>query len=121
MSKRTLLDIKNERDDAKRIKKERDQYRKSGVEIPLTHWTTHQMFEYYLDVKKKYGMKLIELKELKSKLAALGAIKRLRLNGAQFVDFMSWAEENKKVKHIWHLIREIGQYKKDRKVEDDDD
>jgi len=115
MPKRTLLDIKRERDDSSRIKKERAEYRKSGVEVPLTHWTTTQMFDYYLDVKKKHGMKIIELKDQKSKLAALGAIKRLNLNGSQFVEFMGWAEREGKIKHIWHLIRDIDKFKKDMK------
>ena len=115
MKKRTLLDIKKERDQKEKIRKERKKYRDAGVEVPISHWTSYQMLEYFLKVKKKHNMKLIEAKDERSKLAALGAISRLKLNGIQFVEFVNWLEQNKQLKMIWHSIREIKKFKKDRK------
>jgi len=112
---RKLTDIMKERDSDKRVREERKTFKKLGVEMPIAHWLSTDMFNYFMELKKKRHKPILEMKDQRSQLAAMGAIKRSRMNGIQWVEFCTWLDQENKLGMLWHAIKNIPEFKKKRK------
>ena len=112
---RNLADIKSERENKKRITEERRQYKKSGAEIPLSHWNSQQMYNYYLEVKrgtKKISQAFNKFNK-RNVYSAMAQINHSKLNGEQFVGLVDWSKERNDLKSIWHILKNINKFKKE--------
>jgi len=114
---RKLSDIKRERVQDEQDKKDRKLYRDQTGEVPVRLWTAPQMLEYFNEVKKKHGQKIQKVFDKRTIFTQLSGIKRLRIKGDVFVEFVHWAERTNKTFpiDIYHLINQIEKFKKVRK------
>jgi len=112
---RHLADIKREKENKKRITEERRQYKKSGAEIPLSHWTSKQMYDYFLQVKsgEKRISSILNKFNKRTVYSAMAAINHSRINGEQFVALVDWSKERNDLKSIWHILKNIPKFEKE--------
>jgi len=110
---RRLKDIKKERENKTTIKKERAEYRKSGS-IPISHWSSLEMYYYFMEVKEGTKWKINQRykNHERTMYSAMAAIKQSGLNGTQFVELVKWSENRGDLSTIWNLIKSIPSFKK---------
>jgi len=114
---RSLADVKREREQLEAEKQERKQYKNQIGEIPVRLWTTTQMLEYFEKVRRKHGLKIKKAFDKRTMFTQLAAIKKLKIKGPAFVEFVHWAERTNEVFpiDIYHLVNQFNRFKKVRK------
>jgi len=75
------------------------------------------MLEYFYDVRKKHGAKINKHFDKRTRYTQLAAIKRLKLDGGQFVEFVHWVEKNNLTfpHDIYYLVNQCDKFKKKAK------
>lgn len=114
---RRLADVKFEREKQEADKKERKFYKQDAEEIPVRLWTTHDMLKYFNEVRRKHKIKINKFIDQRTIYTQLAVIKRLKIIGTTFVEFVHWAERSNEIfpVDIYHLVNQIKRFKKVRK------
>lgn len=120
---RKLSDVKLERQQLEAEKKERAIYKNQIGQVPVRLWTTTQMLEYFNEVRKKHGVSIKVAFDKRTMFTQLAAIKKLKIKGPAFVEFVHWAERTNEIFpiDIYHLVNQFNRFKKVRKDLFDDE
>lgn len=114
---RKLSDIKAERIQLEGEKQERKMYKDQTGVVPIRLWTTSHMLDYFNEVKRKHGQAIKKSFDKRTVFTQLAAIKKLKIKGPVFVEFIHWAERANDVFPIdvYHLVNQFNRFKKMRK------